>query len=747
METSVQNNYSNPMVRLDSYRKKLEDRNNNDEWIFGNVFGKPGGGAPLRDKTGQVISKRKTIADGNIDRLNPEEFSRGNNNVFINHQLSTPNFFHRDPRFYQGNYFNNDPNNFINYNQGNNYFNKTNPLVNYNNDNMDFIQGNFNNSFQYENNKTDNNWYNNNNNFNNFGNNYNNFNNNYYNNNPYMMQQYPYLMPLPIFNPYQFQNPMNQNINNTLNNNKINNKNNIILNGQNIINNNNMNNIELKKKTPQISKESIFNNINPESKEPDMDMIKRQNEIKKEEFKNELLKQISEKKKRDEEEKKKNEELDRQEEIKYEEYLKLKKKQHEQQEIKRKHNLNKKLQMAYGESHLNPEKTQYTNFNNSYSIINEIPDNFIEEENKNEINLFSPNEELKQQEEFKKFIESEFGTINSNLNKEIDEQMKKIHLDYQKNYSPFTQILLNSDPENNLERNKEYQEKKNKHAQELIQQKNMVDYILGKIDEPSNFQINPQDLKIPIPSYFGTNRENPDSIYPNANLHSTSDFIINDGFTNKFPQNHFLNNNNNINNNDNNINNNNNDNDSKINNENINEEMNEENKDNENIISNLMSGSLDHKSSFIPIDGNENINKNQEIVKLNKNEMDINERRDFTDLFKKLDEITQLSKNIDPSTKLAGINSAYSIDLNRLRKTGTYERFDYEDDMFDLNKNKNYNKNLEKNSVELPSVNERISFQNPQINNNNDNNFSNEDLNTTEQVKKLINGQIYSSSD
>ena len=82
---------------------------------------------------------------------------------------------------------------------------------------MDFIQGNFNNSFQYENNKTDNNWYNNNNNFNNFGNNYNNFNNNYYNNNPYMMQQYPYLMPLPIFNPYQFQNPMNQNINNTLN--------------------------------------------------------------------------------------------------------------------------------------------------------------------------------------------------------------------------------------------------------------------------------------------------------------------------------------------------------------------------------------------------------------------------------------------------------------------------------------------------------------------------------------------------
>ena len=403
--------------------------------------------------------------------------------------------------------------------------------------------------------------------------------------------------------------------------------------------------------------------------------------------------------------------------------------------------------MAYGESHLNPEKTQYTNFNNSYSIINEIPDNFIEEENKNEINLFSPNEELKQQEEFKKFIESEFGTINSNLNKEIDEQMKKIHLDYQKNYSPFTQILLNSDPENNLERNKEYQEKKNKHAQELIQQKNMVDYILGKIDEPSNFQINPQDLKIPIPSYFGTNRENPDSIYPNANLHSTSDFIINDGFTNKFPQNHFQNNNNNINNNDNNINNNNNDNDSKINNENINEEMNEENKDNENIISNLMSGSLDQKSSFIPIDGNENINKNKEIVKLNKNEMDINERRDFTDLFKKLDEITQLSKNIDPSTKLAGINSAYSIDLNRLRKTGTYERFDYEDDMFDLNKNKNYNKNLEKNSVELPSVNERISFQNPQINNNNDNNFSNEDLNTTEQVKKLINGQIYSSSD
>ena len=90
METS-QNPYSKPSFRIENYKKKLEQRSNSQDWIFGNVFGKPGGGAPLRDRSGQIISKIKTIADGNIDRLNPEDFSRGYDNVIVmNRVITTP---------------------------------------------------------------------------------------------------------------------------------------------------------------------------------------------------------------------------------------------------------------------------------------------------------------------------------------------------------------------------------------------------------------------------------------------------------------------------------------------------------------------------------------------------------------------------------------------------------------------------------------------------------------------------------
>ena len=753
METS-QNPYSKPSFRIENYKKKLEQRSNSQDWIFGNVFGKPGGGAPLRDRSGQIISKIKTIADGNIDRLNPEDFSRGYDNVIVmNRVITTPN---------DNNKYNNYNNNFDNYNNNfdnnnfqfqnfnlnnnqlnmNNCFNRTSPNLN-NGQNMQFINNNMFGNFQNENYKNDNNLY-----FN-----QNNLNQNFQNN-PYMLQQpYPFILPFPIFNPYQYSNLYNRNNNN---NSQFNN----IENGQNLINNNN-NNIQtsLKKKTPKISKESDFNNINPINIGPDENKLKQQKELEKEQWKRELLQQIDEKRKRDEDEKKKNEQLDRDEEIKYQEYLKLKKKQHEQQEQKRRNNLNKKMQMAYGESHLNGDNTLYNNLNNSYSI-NDNENNLIEdninneEENINNKNnekniLMLPNDEIKQQEEFKSFIDSHFHDLKDNLTKEIDDQMKRINYEYQKNYTPFSQVLLNSDPENNLERNAEYQEKKLKHVQDLLEQKNMVDYIIGKIDEPSYPQINPEDLKIPIPSYFGINRENPQNKNKNINLHSTSDFLINDGYSNKFPQvrpfnvnynntNYNINNTNNYNNN--NIDNNNiNNTGSNINNikENIIEvEKSHRFGNNDNLMSHSMSmsKSLENKSSFIPIQGNENINEKNEEIKVipSQNDMDKNERKDLTDLFKKLDEIGQLSKNIDPSSRVKGINSSYKIDLNRLKTNGTYERFDYDDDLID-NKKKINIPNLEKNSIELPSINERINAPGTQIENNNNeinnNDFLNTDLN------------------
>ena len=780
METS-QNPYSKPSFRIENYKKKLEQRSNSQDWIFGNVFGKPGGGAPLRDRSGQIISKIKTIADGNIDRLNPEDFSRGYDNVIVmNRVITTPNDNNKYNNY--NNNFDNHNNNFDNNNfqfqnfnlnnnqlNMNNCFNRTSPNLN-NGQNMQFINNNMFGNFQNENYKNDNNLY-----FN-----QNNLNQNFQNN-PYMLQQpYPFILPFPIFNPYQYSNLYNRNNNN---NSQFNN----IENGQNLINNNN-NNIQtsLKKKTPKISKESDFNNINPINIGPDENKLKQQKELEKEQWKRELLQQIDEKRKRDEEEKKKNEQLDRDEEIKYQEYLKLKKKQHEQQEQKRRNNLNKKMQMAYGESHLNGDNTLYNNLNNSYSI-NDNENNLIEdninneEENINNKNnekniLMLPNDEIKQQEEFKSFIDSHFHDLKDNLTKEIDDQMKRINYEYQKNYTPFSQVLLNSDPENNLERNAEYQEKKLKHVQDLLEQKNMVDYIIGKIDEPSYPQINPEDLKIPIPSYFGINRENPQNKNKNINLHSTSDFLINDGYSNKFPQvrpfnvnynntNYNINNTNNYNNN--NIDNNNiNNTGSNINNikENIIEvEKSHRFGNNDNLMSHSMSmsKSLENKSSFIPIQSNENINEKTEVIKVipNQNDMDKNERKDLTDLFRKLDEIGQLSKNIDPSSRVKGINSSYKIDLNRLRENGTYERFDYDEDFID-NKNKINIPNSEKNSIELPSINERISAPETQIdyNNNliNNNDFinsnnpttnENERIDTTKEVNNLFNGNLINKTE
>ena len=316
METS-QNPYSKPSFRIENYKKKLEQRSNSQDWIFGNVFGKPGGGAPLRDRSGQIISKIKTIADGNIDRLNPEDFSRGYDNVIVmNRVITTPNDNNKYNNYNNNfdNYNNNFDNNnfqFQNYNLNNNQlnmnncFNRTSPNLN-NGQNMQFINNNMFGNFQNENYKNDNNLY-----FN-----QNNLNQNFQNN-PYMLQQpYPFILPFPIFNPYQYSNLYNRNNNN---NSQFNN----IENGQNLINNNN-NNIQtsLKKKTPKISKESDFNNINPINIGPDENKLKQQKELEKEQWKRELLQQIDEKRKRDEDEKKKNEQLDRDEEIKYQEYLK-----------------------------------------------------------------------------------------------------------------------------------------------------------------------------------------------------------------------------------------------------------------------------------------------------------------------------------------------------------------------------------------------------------------------------------------
>ena len=75
-----QRNYK---TKTEQYREKLKQRSNSQDWLFGNIFGKPGAGAPLRDNQGNIISHLKTINNDNIFKHAANYFSRGNNNITV----------------------------------------------------------------------------------------------------------------------------------------------------------------------------------------------------------------------------------------------------------------------------------------------------------------------------------------------------------------------------------------------------------------------------------------------------------------------------------------------------------------------------------------------------------------------------------------------------------------------------------------------------------------------------------------
>ena len=770
------NPYSKPSPHLENYKKRLEQRNNSQEWIFGNVFGKPGGGAPLRDKSGKIISKRKTIADGNIDRLNPEEFSKGDNNVLmINHHLNylggnnfdnLYNLNNENPTFqFQNNNFNYDFNfrnnnlydinnsnnnnfnnvnfnnfnngnfnnfnngNFNNFNNGNfnypingnnNIFNKTSPDF-LNNENLQFMQNNMinnNNFYPNENYKTDNNWY-----------------INQFKNNPYNIPV-NFIMPFPVVNPYINQNNNNLNFpNENFNNNNFPNQNNL----NNSDNNNNV--IKAKTENIQNQEENGYYYFNTQSYN-EKDKIKQQKEIEKENWKKELLKQIEDKKKRDEEEKKKNEALDKEEEIKYQEYLQLKKKQHEQQELKRKNNLSKKMQMVYGESNLNDNINNNNQVNDfSYSNINENENNVTdrslnnnEEEIKNEkYSLVIPKEELKQKEDFKNLIDNHFQELKDDFTKELDEQIRRINNQKDSKYIPYDN--------NTFEQDKlkyEYQEKKMERIKDLLEQKHLIDYIIGKKDD-NIIKFNHDDLKVPIPSTFGINRDNLLSKEKNNNLHSISNFVVNDYRTL---------NEDNLNDND-------------IDNNFIYQKQNYGFNNNLIDYSMSISQSLDNKSSFVPINDNrvnesnnnkidENENKDNEKLMRVIPKNNENEENNCSDLFKKLDEIGKLSKNINPTSKISVFNSSNKINQTKDK----YKNFDYDEEIFDIKSSdrKDSKNNIKKvENIQKLRISEKKKFDSNRnlYNKNSENNISsneNERLDTVKKVKKLFNGNIVSSN-
>ena len=297
-----QRNYKS---KTEQYKEKLKQRSNSQDWIFGNIFGKPGGGAPLRDNKGNIISQLKTINNGNIFKHDANYFSKGNNNIsVVNNNIYNKNNLILTPNSYQ---------------------NKQVPIFTPRTQSISFQDRRSNNLILQ--------------------------NNPNYNINSLTLNQrqmpFRYIIPLqniiPLNQVYPFQ--MNNNIPNyykhmattpSMNNNSkiVTPSINYVNKSQNI-SNNNINSIN--KEDLKIDNSSEINkNINENEENlllisNDNDQYnKLQNEKKLEEWKNDLKAQMEQQKKRKEEAKRKEAEKDKEEELKYKEYLAYKAKQAEE---------------------------------------------------------------------------------------------------------------------------------------------------------------------------------------------------------------------------------------------------------------------------------------------------------------------------------------------------------------------------------------------------------------------------------
>ena len=329
-------------TKREEYEEKLKQRNENEQWIFGNTFGRPGGGAPLRDKNGNVVSNLKTISNGNIFKYDAQEFTKGDNNVYsINHKIydANVNKVINDPFTPFRNYINQfDPNNNVNKNI--NIDNNQGYLIPDNNINI--------------------------------------------NQNPYLIQlpdgnygilsPYPLIQPMPNINLNNINYPINNNFSinenikeeipqqqrpySSINLNEINNYNANNTNISNIDNNNinnkintdinnisnNLNNTQYKtsitgaprKFLKKIPESTLFN-------EAAQERVKLEKERKNDLWKKELLDQIKEKRRRDEIKRKEMEEKEKREELENEKYIKFKKKQREEHAKKIKEEQEKRL--------------------------------------------------------------------------------------------------------------------------------------------------------------------------------------------------------------------------------------------------------------------------------------------------------------------------------------------------------------------------------------------------------------------
>lgn len=770
-------------TKREEYEEKLKQRNENEEWIFGNTFGRPGGGAPLRDKKGNVISNLKTITNGNIHRYEPQDFSKGDSNItVVNHKIYEKNNeginnVISDPfspfRNYINQFDSNKKNNNENITGNNNIIlqniNKLNPnQITINQDQLDNMNIQ-NNQVSTEEQKKE-------------------IYLNQFMNNPYLIQppygiitQYPITHPfIPLF-PEQAQTKNQIMIPNSSNNNLlINNYNNQIQfqqrpfssiseNVPNNISNNNLNNSNISNNISNYNNKN--NNFNysditgtnggrrkflrklPEStlfKDNDPEKDKLEKEKKLDDWKKELLLQINEKKEREAEEKRKQEEREKKEDLNIEQYYKIKKKQKEEQEKNHLKRLNKQSQNEVDRSgtienlDLSNELEQFNQSLHSQSnqIVKDIPNNDFSQNNIQKqgnmnnniddainnnfdnINYYSNNiNQLYQNEEnqnFKTYIDRQYHLLNETLSNDINNEMKRISEEIDKNYAPFTQkfLLMNTNSKTTAELSLE-NEKKLKKIQNLIEERKIVDYILGQRQRPPTPKKEDEELEkeeMPVPSFFGLNRDKAENKY--LGLHSKSSFITkNENIANFIASGRNQNVDSNIPNVGNDL----------IEKQNINNNFNLIMNDELDINSNFnqkantrkatfgtnihndeslggsinLAKNLDNISTFIPLgEDRKNINSiNEQKMKFLSgigNDFGKYKDKDMEDLFKDLDKIYELTNKIDVTSKARNISEKFENDLNR-KINLNLEQFDE----LSLNDNNNNSKYIQKNNLNL----------------------------------------------
>ena len=486
----ISNPYQRPKTnrKVDEYKQKLSQRNENQNWILSNYFGKPGGGAPLRDNKGNLVTKIKTIADDNIYHLESKEFTKS---AIVQEET-----------------------------KGN--FNKTFPSINLPqlpnqiplNQTMPLQQPNYplNNSMQIPNQMNQQMYLQQ-------------FRQNYTLPPPGfpMMPYFPYppyfYYPPP---PYPYPYPKIENSKQPIKEATA---------------------APIPQQIPKEKEKEDDGYCLPVPKEG-KEMIK-DKETQKQLWQKELLAQIDEKKKRDEREKQRMEELDKLEEIKYQEYLQIKKEQAEQQELKRKNKAKGKKNML-SESN---DKTQNQNVNlssgnlqqevtaqnqNNQSMNNNIiesngnlNENSNQYTNQNELNQSQiPQTLLEKQEQFKKTIENKYKSLADLLNTDFDKELQKITQEYNSKYSDFTKELLNYPSKEPLsyKEAKLHSEKRLNHVQDMIEQRNLIDYIFDKPQINLNGPAyNNPEIDVKVPSYFGINVDPNENKY--TQLQSSSMFL------------------------------------------------------------------------------------------------------------------------------------------------------------------------------------------------------------------------------